>query len=175
MDRDTLYETDICAWAEQQAAALRGFASRLDLPNELDLPNIVEEIEDVGNSQLRAVGSFMRLILSHTILIALDADAPSVRHWTFEIFTFRGNLIQAWQPSMRQRIDMDMVWSHAVRDAALKLTLYREVGTGPGDAAAKARLESGCPFGIDDLCGEDFAFHDLVDRLRAYLAPDGAC
>ena len=103
MDHDTLYETDICAWAEQQAAALRGFASRVDLPNELDLLNIVEEIEDVGNSQLRAVSSFMRLILSHTILIALEADAESARHWSFEVLTFRGNLIQAWQRSMRQR------------------------------------------------------------------------
>jgi hypothetical protein len=25
-------------------------------------------------------------------------------------------------------------------------------------------------FGIDDLCGEAFRFHDLVERLRAHLA-----
>lgn len=173
MDHDSLYETDICAWAEQQAAALRGFASRVDLPNELDLANIVEEIEDVGNSHFRAVTSFIRLILSHTILIALNADAESVRHWTFEVFTFRGNLIQAWQRSMRQRVDMNIVWRHAVREAALKLTLYRHSGPAPGDDKIMARLEMGCPFEIDDLCGEAFEFHDLVDRLRARLTPDG--
>ena len=49
--------------------------------HELDLPNVVEEIEDVGNSQLRSVNSFMRLILSHLILIAVDADADTVPHW----------------------------------------------------------------------------------------------
>ena len=106
MDHDSLYETDICAWAEQQSAALRSLASRADLPNTLDLPHIVEEIEDVGNSQLRSVNSFMRLILSHVILIAMDADADSVRHWTREVATFRGELIQSWQRSMRQRIDL---------------------------------------------------------------------
>ncbi len=172
MDHDTLYETDICAWAEQQAAALRGFASRVDLPNELDLLNIVEEIEDVGNSQLRAVSSFMRLILSHTILIALEADAESSRHWSFEVLTFRGNLIQAWQRSMRQRIDMDLIWRHAVREAAQKLTLYRASGSPSGDDKIMARLEAGCPFGVDDLCGEGFEFGDLLDRLRAHLGPD---
>ena len=77
MDHDTLYETDICSWAEQQAAALRGLTSRVDLPNELDLLNVIEEIEDVGISQLRSVSSFMRLILSHIILLAVDADAAS--------------------------------------------------------------------------------------------------
>ena len=172
MDHDTLYETDICTWAEQQAAALRGIVSRADLPNELDLPNIVEEIEDVGTSHFRAVTSFMRLILSHTILIALNADTQSVRHWTFEVFTFRGHLIQAWQRSMRQRIDMDLIWRHAVREATLKLTLYRDSGTVSGRDKIMVRLESGCPFGIDDLCGEAFEFHDLVERLRAHLAPD---
>jgi hypothetical protein len=170
MDRDTLYETDICTWAEQQAAALRGLASRADRPNELDLHNIAEEIEDVGNSQLRAVTSFMRLILSHLILIAMDADAESVRHWTFEVITFHGNLIEAWQRSMRQRIDMDVIWRHAVREAAQKLALYRTSGAERGDERAIARLEAGCIFEIGDLCGDRFDFQALVRRLQTHLA-----
>src|SRR5258708_24985770 len=120
MDHDTLYDTDIYSWAEQQAAALRRLASRVDLPNDLDLLNVIEEIEDVGISQLRSVSSFMRLILSHIILIAADADADSINHWTREVAAFRGELIQSWQPSMRQRIDMDRVWRHAMEEAALK-------------------------------------------------------
>jgi hypothetical protein len=172
MDHDTLYETDICTWAEQQAAALRGFASRADLPNELDLRNIVEEIEDVGNSQLRAVSSFMRLILSHLVLIATDADADSIGHWTREVATFRGELIQSWQQSMHQRIDIDRIWRNAVDEAALKLSTYHGNGTAFGDRKIQDRLGSASPFGIDDLCGETFAFHDLVDRLRRHLAPE---
>ena len=47
----TLYDEDILIWSEQQAAALRSLASRRDLPNELDLANVIEEIEDAGRSR----------------------------------------------------------------------------------------------------------------------------
>jgi hypothetical protein len=174
MDHDSLYETDVCTWAEQQAAALRGLASRADLPNELDLPNVIEEIEDVGISQLRSVSSFMRLILSHVILIAVDADADSVSHWTREVATFRGELIQSWQPSMRQRIDMDRVWRHAVEEATLKLSTYHGNETAFDADGMSHRLGSVNLFGIDDLCGESFKFHDLIERLRAHLVPEGS-
>jgi len=172
MDHDSLYDTDICTWAEQQAAALRSLAPRADLPNELDLLNVIEEIEDVGISQLRSVSSFMRLILSHLILIAVDADAQSVSHWTREVATFRGELIQSWQPSMRRRIDMDQIWRHAVEEALLKLSTYHESGTAFDADEMMSRLGTVSLFGIDDLCGENFKFQDLVGRLRAHLASE---
>jgi hypothetical protein len=42
-----LYDTDILAWSEQQAEALRELAARRDLPNALDLPHVLEEIGDL--------------------------------------------------------------------------------------------------------------------------------
>jgi hypothetical protein len=171
MDHDSLYETDICTWAERQAAALRGLVSRADLPNELDLVNVIEEIEDVGISQLRSVNSFMRLILSHIILIAVDADAGSVSHWTREVATFRGELMQSWQPSMHQRIDMDRIWRRAAEEATLKLSTYAGNKTAFDADEISGRLGAVSRFGIDDLCGETFKFHDLVERLRAHLLP----
>ena len=172
MDHDTLYETDICSWAEQQAAALRGLTSRVDLPNELDLLNVIEEIEDVGISQLRSVSSFMRLILSHIILLAVDADADSVNHWTREVATFRGELMQSWQPSMRRRIDMDQIWRRAMEEATLKLSTYRRNGIAFDADAISGRLGPVSLFGIDDLCGESFRFHDLLERLRVRLVQE---
>jgi hypothetical protein len=174
MDHDTQYETDICTWAEQQAAALRSLASRVDLPNELDLANVIEEIEDVGISQLRSVNSFMRLILSHIILIAARADSDSMDHWIREVATFRGELIQFWQPSMRRRIDMDQIWRRAVEEATLKLSTYRGNGIAFNADDIKDRLGSINVFAVDDLCSESFKFHDLVDRLRAHLATDAS-
>jgi Domain of unknown function DUF29 len=170
MDHNSQYETDICSWAEQQAAALRSLASRPDLPNELDLLNVVEEIEDVGNSQLRSVNSFLRLILSHTILIAANADADAVRHWTREVATFRGDLMQTYQPSMRQRIDLDLIWRRAVEEAVLKLSTYSENGVAFDVDKIVGRLGSICVFDIGDLCDEDFKFNGLIERLRAHLA-----
>ncbi len=172
MDHDSLHDTDICAWAEQQATALRSLAARADLPNELDLLNIVEEIEDVGISQLRAVNSFMRLILSHIILIAADADADSVAHWTREAATFRGELVQSWQPGMRQRIDIDRIWRLATEEAVLKLSTYRQDGAAFDTDVIMDRLRSASLVGIDDLCGERFNFHDLVERVWTHLASE---
>ena len=42
------YESDIVAWANEQAAFIR--AGRFDM---LDLEHIADEIEDVGKSELR--------------------------------------------------------------------------------------------------------------------------
>ena len=52
------YDSDISEWSERQAALLRRRAAG-DLANaaELDWPNIAEEIEDVGRSELHRVES----------------------------------------------------------------------------------------------------------------------
>lgn len=64
MDRRTLYEEDYFAWLREQAAALRRLAQdRRDLPNDLDVNQIAEEIEDVGKSEFRSTRSFIRNIL----------------------------------------------------------------------------------------------------------------
>ena len=74
---------------------------------------------------------------------------------------------------MRQRIDIDRIWRTAVDEAVLKLSTYHGTGTASDGETIQDRLGSVSLFGIDDLCGEEFAFHDLVERLRAHLAPDG--
>ena len=55
-----LYDTDIVAWAEDQASALRRRAA-----NEIDWDNIAEEIESVGNEQRHAVESLLINIMQH--------------------------------------------------------------------------------------------------------------
>ncbi|MBV9250426.1 MAG: DUF29 family protein [Acetobacteraceae bacterium] len=78
MGGTSLYDDDVYAWSEQQAAALRKLVTRRDLPNELDLAHVAEEIEDVGVSQLHAVRSLIRLILIHAIKCWADPLARSV-------------------------------------------------------------------------------------------------
>jgi len=58
----TLYEDDVIAWAEQQAALLR--AGRWEL---LDIDNIAEEIEDVGKSEKRELQSRLTVLFSHLL------------------------------------------------------------------------------------------------------------
>jgi len=61
-DPDTLYDTDVAAWAEQQAGALRRRAA-----NEIDWANVAEEIEGVAASQKREIRSRLRVICEHLL------------------------------------------------------------------------------------------------------------
>lgn len=56
------YETDVVAWANEQAKLLR--AGRFDL---LDIEHIAEEIEDVGKSEQRELANRMALLLAHLL------------------------------------------------------------------------------------------------------------
>ncbi|MDR3089077.1 MAG: DUF29 domain-containing protein, partial [Desulfobulbaceae bacterium] len=59
---NTAYETDVVAWAGEQARLLR--AGRFDL---LDIENIAEEIEDVGKAEQRELMSRMAVLLAHLL------------------------------------------------------------------------------------------------------------
>jgi Domain of unknown function DUF29 len=56
------YETDIVAWAEEQAALLR--AGKF---SALDIEHIADEVEDVGKSEKRELANRMSLLLAHLL------------------------------------------------------------------------------------------------------------
>lgn len=57
-----LYDTDIVAWASEQAELLRGgnWAA-------LDVEHIAEEIEDVGKSEMRELDSRVAVLIGHLL------------------------------------------------------------------------------------------------------------
>ncbi len=70
-----LYDTDIVAWASQQAELLRsGQWSRLDLAN------IAEEIEDVGKSEQRELASRLAVLIGHLLKWQFQPEKRS-RSW----------------------------------------------------------------------------------------------
>ena len=62
---DGLYERDALAWAERQAGLLRRLAAGERLNEPVDWPHVIEEVQDVGLSELRACKSLLRQILVH--------------------------------------------------------------------------------------------------------------
>lgn len=58
----TLYDEDFNAWTQAQAALLREGASE-----ELDRENLAEEIESLGKSQHRALGSCLDVLVMHLL------------------------------------------------------------------------------------------------------------
>lgn len=164
MGETSLYDEDVFAWSEQQAAALRRLAARRDLPNELDLPHIAEEIEDVGASQLQAVKSLVRLILVHAIKCWADPQAQSIRHWAAETANWQSDLADRMTPAMRGRIDMAVLWQRAVHQAMLDLAAQQqeEARTRVGHVLGGAA----CPVPLDELP----AGRADMPRLVQYIA-----
>ena len=161
-----LYDSDILAWSEQQADALRSLADRRDLPNGLDLSHVVEEIADVGLSELHAAGSFIQLIMTHAIKCWADPNAPSLLHWQAEIGNWQIELARRLTASMRNRIDLDREWQRAVRQAIRDLRAQ-----GADVAAVKVRLalDVACPLSLDDLSRDPADPDLLVERLTRNL------
>jgi hypothetical protein len=137
---DDLYDRDVLAWSEHQAALLRRIA-RGERVNDVDWDHVVEEIEDVGLSELNAVHSFLRQMLAHLLKLRGWPKNRASNHWRDEIATFQVEAIARFALSMRQRIDLDKTYALAQRQIA-----RQRAGADRGVPAPPA-----CPVTIDDL------------------------
>ena len=156
----SLYDEDIYAWAQQQAGALRRLAeTRRDLPNELDLENVAEEIEDVEKSELSKVESFIRLMLIHLLKLRSAPQSSSERKWRNEILAFHAEVLKEITPAMRPKIDLDHQWRQALLKAEGDLSDHgNELLTG---------LPPVCPFSLDELTEEEFDVGRGLERIKA--------
>ncbi|HET8997151.1 MAG TPA: DUF29 family protein, partial [Acetobacteraceae bacterium] len=93
-----LYDRDILAWSEYQAGLLRRLA-RGERVNDLDWEHVVEEIEDVGLSELHSVESYLDLILLHLLKVHAWPNSESVNRWLAEAVAFQRNARRRFAPS----------------------------------------------------------------------------
>jgi len=160
MPGDTLYETDFYAWSQQQAAVLRAMAREAaGLPNALDIENVAEEIEGVGNSQLSAMASRVRLILIHLLKCLSQPDSAALLHWREEMINWHGDLVSDITRAMQPKIDMDVQWRRAMRQA--------EAALRTGGGALPAGLPTDCPFPLETLLSDDLDIPLLLARIEA--------
>jgi hypothetical protein len=158
MSGAALYDEDILLWSEQQAEAIRRLGrTRRDLPNELDIENVAEEIESVGRSELASVESHIQNILVHLIKLAIDPDSEAADHWRDEVFSFHSDMRRRYAPSMRQHIDMNELWRLARKHAGLTFRSHERFGALPTHA----------PFELDDILDSDMDSLMLATRLTA--------
>jgi len=136
-----LYDTDILAWSEHQAALLRRRAAG-ELVNEgdLDWPNLAEEIESVGSEQLHAVESLLVQILLHRLKAEAWPDSSDVSHWRREMRVFQRQLRRRFAPSMRQKLDLPDLYQDAL------LLLPDSIG-----GQALLPVPQVCPVVLDEL------------------------
>ena len=138
----TNYETDVVAWANEQAGFVR--AGRFD---QLDLKHIAEEIEDVGKSEQRELASRMAVLLAH-LLKWEHQPARRSKSWQYTLTTQRKEVayVISEAPSLRTKFSderwLDIVWSKAKSQAESETGL--DIDTFP----------EVCPWPISDVLSE---------------------
>ncbi len=155
-----LYERDALAWAERQAELLRRLAAGEGVNEAVDWPNVIEELEDVGLSELRACRSLLRHALVHLLKLHAWPGNPAAAHWRGEVAGFLADARDRFSPSMRQRIDLDDLYNAALD----------QVRVGADDAAPPGTLPEACPFTLDELLGARADMASLAARLAQAAA-----
>jgi hypothetical protein len=137
-----VYETDILVWSGAQAALLRRLAAGERVNDQIDWPNVIEEIESVGSEQLHAVSSLLTQTIVHRLKAMAWPEARDADNWRAEAERFAGDAADRFAPSMRQRLDLAHIWRRALR--AVPATMYGE---------KQPPLPAECPWSLDELLG----------------------
>jgi len=154
---DDLYERDALAWSGRQADLLRRLAAGERLNAAIDWLNVIEEVQDVGVSELRACQSLLAQALVHLLKLHAWPDSQAVAHWRGETANFLARARRSFTPSMRQRIDLADLFADAAH----------EVRTGSDDVDEPRSLPAECLFVIDDLLAVRPDIGSLVEKLAS--------
>ena len=138
------YHRDVLTWSDQQAALLRRVADGERINDQVDWPNVIEEIEAVGQSQIDAVES----LVTQAFLQMLKARAwpllPDVAGWEADARLFLRQARRKYRPSMHQRIDLAGLYADALAGLPDKM-----------DGQAGLPVPTTCPVqGIEELLAE---------------------
>jgi hypothetical protein len=150
---DDLYHRDIVAWSQAQADRLRRLAAG-ERVNDLDWPNLIEEVEDLGRSQVQAVESLLFQALLHALKVAAWPDNPASDHWRGEIRGFLIGARKRFTPSMARLVDPLAIHADA-------LEALRDLRLGPAQP-----LRDTADLTIDGLLSRDLVVDDLIAHLR---------
>ena len=136
------YDRDIYGWAMQQARLIR--EGRL---GEIDAVNVAEEIESVGRSERRELGSRIELIVRHLLKWEFQPERRT-DSWSNTIAAQRDQAheLLAENPSLRPHLDEIVARAYRLgrREAA------RETGL------PSSRFPADCPFSFAQIMDEGF-------------------
>jgi len=135
-----VYDTDIVAWANEQARLVRSGQFEL-----LDLEHIAEELEDVGKSEQRELASRMVVLLAHLLKWHSQPERQS-RSWQITIRNQRRaiQLHLKQVPSLKAKLNdaewLEIIWGDAVYQASQETDL---------DSFSET-----CPWSVEDILSD---------------------
>jgi hypothetical protein len=140
--RASLYETDIHAWAMEQAALIRRLA-----PEGLDVENLAEEIEALGGRERREIESRLEVLLVHLLKFKIQPyRRKGGREATIKVQRRALKKRLAENPSLRS------LPSDALAEAYQTARLQAVIETG----LPEVDVPLGCPFALEQVMDDDF-------------------
>jgi hypothetical protein len=136
----TTYNTDFYLWTQQQADLLRQGAL-----SALDVENLIEELDDMGASDRRSLGSFLELVIMHLLKWRYQPDKRS-NSWRHSIRKGRNAIERAieYSPSLKRQLPEMVVaeYRRAKREAADETGLPLDI------------FPEQCPFTIEQIISD---------------------
>jgi hypothetical protein len=144
MSRERGYEQDFLLWTQQQAELLKkGHWA------ELDVEHLVEELEALGRSEQKELGTYLQVLLMHLLKCQYQPERRT-KSWDNTLSNYRDQIQDCLEdtPSL-QRFLQDPVWiqkyyRRACRDVAKET--QTSVETFPTE----------CPFTIEQILDHSF-------------------
>jgi hypothetical protein len=150
---DDLYRTDIVIWSRLQADRLRRHFTG-ERVNDLDWEHEIEEIEDLGNSEIAAVRSCLIQAMIHALKIARLPDSTAVNYWTGEAVNFLQQAQDRYRSSMARDVSVEACFAKA-RRAVLAI---------PGDGPDQP-ISDRTDLSLDALMDEAADLRALIDAI----------
>jgi hypothetical protein len=139
---ETLYEKDFYSWAYQQSKLLREGQFE-----QLDLPNLVEEIEDLGKRHYEQLESRLTQLIAYLLKWQVQ-HWKRTNSWRATIRVQRTSIAKLLRrnPGLKSRLDeaMGESWSEA-RDLAIVETDLPD-----------EQFPADCPFSLEEVMSSDF-------------------
>jgi hypothetical protein len=139
-----LYEQDFYAWAKTQAGLLR--AGRYA---DLDLDQLIEEVDDLGESLKRSVRSRIRTIIEHLLKLEHSPARRPRGGWYDTVLAQRSDLLDELTASIRREVEPALpdLYDRARQNVVMSLRKHRE-------STAADSLPATCPYTLDQVTGD---------------------
>jgi hypothetical protein len=138
----SLYETDFYAWTQEQTKLLKD-----QQWNQLDLPNLIEEIESLGKQQRAELRNRLRVLIGHLLKWEYQAKKRS-RSWLMTIRVQRRDTqeLLAENPSLKPYLEeaLQKIYENG-----------RDLASGETNLPLKT-FPQNCPYTLAEIFQDDF-------------------
>lgn len=136
------HEIDFAAWTAEQAENLRAHTT-----DRIDWVNVAEEMENLGRSERRALGSHLRVLIAHLLKWNYQPERQG-SSWRFSIENARSEIqeLLTEMPSLRSYLstETERQYARAKRLAVAETELHRDA------------MPENCPYSLEQLVDPGF-------------------